>query len=246
MRRYRTLALAALFVFAITLLIRFPLTWALPLLPDSFACQGPAGTIWSGRCSSLALSGQQLGDVQWTLRPSRLLLGRLAANVRIGRGGDVVAGDVSISAAGHIRASDVDVALDLAVRWIPQLPPNLRGTVRAELAEIEVVDRRVVALQGRVDARDLRNTANGMVLGSYTASFDEPADEAGAVVGQLRDAGGPIAFSGTLTLTPEPGYVIDGLIATRGDASSALAQQLRVLGTPDAEGRRQFSMSGTY
>lgn len=246
MRRYRTLALVALLVFVLVVVARFPLAWANPVLPESFACQEPAGTVWSGRCATLALAGQQLGAVQWTLHPLPLLRGRLAARVQVRRGADLVAGEVAVASGGRVWARDLGVALDLAVRWITQLPPNLRGTVRAQLESLELAGRRVVSLEGRVDARDLRNTANGMVLGSYTATFGTPPDESGNVIGELRDLGGPVAFTGTLTLTPEPGYAIEGLIATRGDSSSALAQQLRVLGTPDAQGRRAFSIAGTY
>ena len=58
--------------------------------------------------------------------------------------------------------------------------------------------------------------------------------------------GGPVGVTGTLTLTGEPGYVIDGLVTVRADTAPALAAQIAILGTPDSEGRRPFSIAGTY
>jgi hypothetical protein len=40
--------------------------------------------------------------------------------------------------------------------------------------------------------------------------------------------------------------VVEGLVAPRADASKAVTDTLRFLGTPDAQGRRPFSLAGTY
>ena len=60
------------------------------------------------------------------------------------------------------------------------------------------------------------------------------------------DLAGPLGFTGTLAFTGEPGYVIDGKVTTRADTPPALARQIAFLGTPDAQGRRPFSIAGTY
>ncbi|MGH8286318.1 MAG: type II secretion system protein N, partial [Steroidobacteraceae bacterium] len=57
---------------------------------------------------------------------------------------------------------------------------------------------------------------------------------------------GPLNVTGSLRLTREPGFVLDGLVAARPDASPELARQLQYLGAPDAGGRRPFSIAGTF
>jgi hypothetical protein len=52
--------------------------------------------------------------------------------------------------------------------------------------------------------------------------------------------------NGTLSLGADRSYVIDGLVAPRPDATPAVTDTLRYLGAPDAQGRRPFSVAGTY
>jgi hypothetical protein len=47
-------------------------------------------------------------------------------------------------------------------------------------------------------------------------------------------------------LTPEPGFDLQGLVAARPSASADLVQNLRFLGSPDAQGRRQFSLESSF
>jgi hypothetical protein len=65
-------------------------------------------------------------------------------------------------------------------------------------------------------------------------------------VGDLTDLGGPLAVRGTLRLTNQPGYVLEGQVAARADAAPELVSNLQFLGTPDASGRRPFSIAGTF
>jgi hypothetical protein len=62
----------------------------------------------------------------------------------------------------------------------------------------------------------------------------------------VHDTGGPLALDATLQLTHDPGYVVQGHVAARSSASSALADDLKYLGSPDASGRRSFSLQGTF
>jgi hypothetical protein len=65
-------------------------------------------------------------------------------------------------------------------------------------------------------------------------------------VGQIRDLGGPLSVTGTLKLTRQGGYEVEGLVAARADAPPELINNMRFLGSPDATGRRPFSLSGTF
>jgi hypothetical protein len=47
-------------------------------------------------------------------------------------------------------------------------------------------------------------------------------------------------------LTHQPGYVLEGLVAPRADAAPELVGNLQFLGSPDASGRRPFSIAGTF
>lgn len=57
---------------------------------------------------------------------------------------------------------------------------------------------------------------------------------------------GPVDFQGTLKLTRQPGWVIDGKLRTKPETPQALTQQLAYLGAPDADGFRPLSLEGTF
>lgn len=246
MRPPVALLYAAAAVFVLTLIARLPLAWATPLWPASVACSAPSGSVWAGRCADLAVSGRPIGTVQWRLRPLALLVGRASADLDVTRALDHVSGRFSWSLGGTIRASDVKASVDLAAGLVPSWPADLRGRLDANVQDAEFKAGRLLALIGVIDVRELTQSRDNSPWGSYRAEFTQPADDDGKLIGALTDTGGPISFVGTITLTQEPGYEINGQIATRGDASSALAKQLQYLGTPDAEGRRPFSLAGSY
>jgi hypothetical protein len=80
-------------------------------------------------------------------------------------------------------------------------------------------------------------------LGSYAVSF--PGGD-GEPVGQIKDLGGPLSLQGTLRFPRQGGYDLEGFVATRPEAAPELINNLRFLGSPDASGRRQFTMTGTF
>jgi hypothetical protein len=51
--------------------------------------------------------------------------------------------------------------------------------------------------------------------------------------------------NGTIDLKKDRSYLVSGLIATRPDAPGDMARTLEILGEPDAQGRRQFSIEGS-
>jgi hypothetical protein len=246
-RRTLWIGALALIAFALILLARFPAAWALGALPAALSCDAVDGTVWNGACGGLMLRHQQLiGDLTWQLHPARLLAGRLAAHVELTQAGDFVNADVELSPGGHLFARDVHASVHLSPALLPQLPGGLRGAARADLARVEVKNGRLTDLQGRIEAHDLAQTAGTTTeLGSYALSFNGTA-AGGALVGELHDLGGPLALSGTLRMTPEPGFVLDGKVATRATASANLVRQLQMLGAPDAQGRRSFSIANTF
>lgn len=243
MRRAVWIALAALLVFAAFLLVRLPVRWISGWIPSSVQCARLAGSVWNGQCGGLAIQGAHVGDVRWSLAPARLLSGKIAADVILTKASLDVRGYVEVTPTGSGTARNLRATLPLDPAVVPQAPPGLRGLVRADLATLEWSGRTISGIAGRIEAVDLAQRA--MALGDYVIVF--PAASAGSEpVGQLADLRGPLDVSGTVRLTPEPGWEIQGLVAARPEASAELARQLQYLGRPDSAGRRAFSIAGTW
>lgn len=232
------LAVAA---FAAIVLARLPASWVLRSNP-AYACASIDGTVWSGSCSGLSMQQFSLGDLAWQLAPLRLLGGALAAHVVLDNGPLSARGDLALALGGRLTLENVtaDVPLDPAL--IPRVPRQLRGRLHADLAQARIEHGVVIDLKGRLEAHDLtQRTGQVTPIGSYAVTFPGGGAEP---LGTLEDLGGPLAVQGTLRLTRDGGYVLEGQVAARADAAPELVNSLPYLGSPDALGRRPFSFAG--
>jgi len=239
------ITLAAIVAFAAILIARMPASWLLPQGPKAaFSCVSIEGSLWSGACEGLIFQRQPLGDLTWEFAPLRLFLGRLAAHVTLNHDAARASGDVEVGLSGKLTARSVLADLPLDPKVLPGVPAQMHGEVHADLALLELTGALITQLQGTLEARNLEDRSGRVTaLGSYLVTFPGGAGEP---LGQLRDTGGPLSVSGTLRLTRAGGFDVQGLVAPRPDAPPELASNLKFLGSPDASGRRQFSMSGSF
>jgi hypothetical protein len=238
------IALLAAVAFVAIVLARMPAEWVVPMRGPQWACASIDGSLWSGMCGGLKVSGTPLGDLSWELHPLRLAAGRLAAHLTLSHGPADAAADVELTFGQRLTARNVVADLPLDPALLPSLPPNLHGRAHVDLSLAQVQRGVIRQLQGRIEVHNLEErSGNNTALGSYSVSFPGGS---GDPVGALRDLEGPLALEGTLRLTPAPGFELEGVIAARRGAPPELVNSLRFLGSPDATGRRPFSLSGTF
>jgi general secretion pathway protein N len=240
------ITLLAVVAFAAIVLARLPASWVVPAPPANTACTAVDGSIWSGECTGLRVGGSPVGDVVWDVYALRLLAGKLSAHLVITRSTASAWGDVEIGFDKKITARNVQVDTPLDPALMPQLPSGLHGNVHADIALARVEKGIVTQLQGRIEAHNLEEQDRDRKitpLGDYSLTFPGGSGEP---TGQLRDLGGPLAVEGTLRLTREPGFDLQGLVTARREAVPELANNIQFLGSADAQGRRPFAMSATF
>ena len=242
MPRPALIALLAVAAFAIVIIARLPARWVVPHT-GALACASVDGSIWSGSCSALTLDRTPCGDLAWELAPLELFTGALAGHVVLAHGPLTGSADVKLRPGGRIELHNLVADLPLDPRRLPHLPPRLRGQVHTDLSLARLEHGAVTELKGRIEAHDVtQRTGHVTPLGSYAVTFPGGGPEP---VGTLVDLGGPLAVQGTLRLTRQPGYELQGTVAVRNDAPAELTNDLAYLGTPDALGRRSFNVAGT-
>jgi Type II secretion system (T2SS), protein N len=239
--RYLIAELAAFFVVIVMFL---PAQWAERALPPGLSCQQLEGTLWSGTCVGLSARGEAFGDVGWKLHPLRLLLGTIAADLDWTRAGDRARGFVIMRTRGRLSGRDIHAQAHLPSDLLRALPAGWTGNLQGNLGLLEWDGRRVSAIEGEIDLRDL--TGEGSQIGSYRVRFPPGNATTNGPVGQITDLGGVLELSGTLHLTPEPGWLIEGPARPRPGAPSALTNALRLYGPPDARGAYAVSAQGTF
>lgn len=208
------------------------------------------GSVWNGRAQGLTWRSAPLGDLQWSVSPWRLLLGRVAGEMALSRPDGSLRATYSLALGGTLRLEDVQA--DLPVEMLSTLPVgmprNWRGRLSGRFEEITLSDGWPRSLRGTLDMDGLiapppRNTS----IGSYLVVMPDPDAEAadGALTARVTDKEGPFSFEGRFTLGADRSFLLEGTLAPRGATPPALVRSLELLGPADANGRRPVSVSGT-
>lgn len=242
----RTLVILGAVLFALTVLVRAPASWLTGALPKSVECQQAGGSIWRGGCGQLRVAGAALSDVRWQLHPWALLGGHLELAVQSADVRAPATATLALGFGGHHNVRDLHADLPIDTGFLPLFPSGWSGRLQLALARLEFSAGRLAAIHGSVTARSLAQIHPAMPFGSYELRFADTERKDGAISGELRDLDGPLAVTGTLLVRNGSEYVLSGSAAARADANAELAKAVEFLGPPDAQGRRQYSLAGSF
>jgi hypothetical protein len=249
--RPATLAVVGAVTFCAGLLAGAPADLLAPALASAgLKCRTLEGTVWAGTALGLSAGSLRIDRLQWRLAPTGLLRARLQADLVATLGGDGFANGTVAVGPGGVAVRDVTAAASPGAL----LPAAAALGPAAQLQlKVEAVDWRdgwISSAIGRAEVVEAEvafgAAAAGMPRSSFAISVDAPAVAAGEpLVGTLRDTGGPLELSGTVTLKPSLEYAIDGVARARPGAPPALTQGLALLGPPDPAGRHAISFAGS-
>lgn len=247
MRRPLALIVAGLAAFVMTLVAGLPARFGTPLLPPQVTVGMLDGTLWRGRTDVLTIGGRSLGAARWRLLPLQLFRGRLALDAELTRSDGRARARLSLGLGGRFEAHDVEIDLPIAAFPDGIAPAGWAGVVDSNLERVRMRPGAVPELVGTIDLRNLQAPPpDGTAIGSYRVVFDTASLQGERLVGKLQDLDGPMQVTGTLSLGADRSYVVEGMVAPRAGASDAVTGTLRFLGAPDSQGRRPFSVAGTY
>jgi hypothetical protein len=177
-----------------------------------------------------------------------LLTGKLAADIKLTQPNGFAQSRVSVGLTGRITLGDLSATLPLqSIVGSGGLPGGWVGTAQARFSELVLKDAWPIAAQGTLDVVDLTGPARQPNnIGAYRLTFPTGADSGDALLGKLEALeGAAIDVTGTLKFAADRSYLLDAMVAARGNAPQNIAEGMQYLGAPDAQGRRPFSVSGT-
>ncbi|HXS78650.1 MAG TPA: type II secretion system protein N [Gammaproteobacteria bacterium] len=218
--------------------------------PEDVTFAGVAGTLWSGNAATCSVQGFTLESLRWRVRPTALVLGRVAANVEAKIPGGFVRGDLAASPSS-VRFSDLQGATSLSALEGVLPVRGLRGQISVALESLVLENGWPAVAVGQVKLGKLESLplipdGRGayVPLGDYTVTLIEaPENELAAT---FVDNGGPLEVQGTAKIGKARNYSIDALVEPRADAPEVLVQGLDIMATePDAEGRRRLNLTGS-
>lgn len=237
----------AIAAFLLTLVLFLPATLIAGRLPPNVATGTLSGTLWNGGADAVTVSGRLLGAARWKVLPLQIFRGRLTVDAELVRPDGVARGRCALGLGGVVELSNLEAHWPIGALPVRALPPGWSGDIQVTAPTLQLDGGALTAAAGAIDVLNVREPPpNGVAIGSYRLTFDDNSRQGDKLVGQLEDLEGPMEVSGTLTLGTDRSYVIDGLVAARAGAPSGMVERLRYLGSPDAQGRRPFSVAGTY
>jgi len=247
----KTLLTAGLCALALFLLTQFPASTAIAwFAPAEVGAFGVSGTVWSGKARLISVAGLQFRNTEWNLRLPGLLLGRLGADFSSRWEGGFIEGYGATSLTGVIRLENMRGSFDIAALQGLFGIPKIGGIANIRFSEAVIQDNWPHLLVGEGELRSLSSPLMGsgeaQFIGDIAFNFDTATEtDTGTITGRLEDAGGPLQLSGTLILTPPSNYALKTKVSARENAPAALRKNLTFLGAADADGTRQFELSGS-
>lgn len=246
MTRRSYLAAADIAAFLVFVVAMVPARQLTDRLPPDIEMRGVAGTIWSGQASGLNVRGAELGAIDWSCRPWRLLALEWSCRVRLRPPGGELDGDVAIGLDRELVASGVTGEVPIAAFEGIATPRGWTGLLALDIERLRFVDRRPAEASGQLFVRALKAPGpRGELLGDFELVVGEGAVGSEKLSGRLRDLGGPLRVRGAIELDRSGRYLMQGEVAPGPGAGPAIFDTLAFLGPPDDLGRRPFAVEGT-
>lgn len=245
MKRLWLMVALGVATYLVLALVTLPANVIASRLPPDIVMAGVEGTVWNGRAATVLAGGAHIGNVAWKLHVLPLLRLKLKADVKVTRSDGFLQATVAMSGSEDVTLSQLTGSLPLASLPAGTAPGGWTGMLNARLARLELKNGWPVGADGTIEVIDLFGPARKPAkMGSYKIVFP-PELIGNELVGALSDMGGPLEIAGNVRLSPDRSYLVEGSVAARPEADKSMTDSLQILGAPDAQGRRPFSLSGT-
>ncbi|MEH6564825.1 MAG: type II secretion system protein N [Halopseudomonas sp.] len=237
--KLKTLLLLALLVYLATLMSNLPasLVWrqVAPSLPAKVELQGISGSLWQGQVANMQVEGIDQGGLRWDWRPAALFSGELALDLEWRPRNSQVYATLRLG-PGSVLLEKVNGRLDArSMAMVNKAPFILTGDWLLDVPRLKLEDfERVVEAEGRIAWQDAGGgLPQPLALGHLVAQLSSDNDW---LVMQLSDQQGPLGLSGTAKWRPAQALQLDTRLQARPQAEAGLAEGLKLLGRPDAQG----------
>ena len=232
--------------FAFAIFLMFPARVAVHwFAPEQVQVNGISGSIWSGEVAQGSAGNVYFSDLKWTFKPLQLFLGKVAVDSNVNTRAGRISSTASVSITGTVKLADLNGNLVLSAIHPGFRSNRIDGTVKINMKFVELQNGFPGDALGSIDVENLVAGALGPdSLGDFHA--DITTSDAG-ILAEVKDKDNEasIDLEGNIMLSPNRDYQFIGNIGATGSTPPAIRQNLRFLGTPDANGQYPFRFEGS-
>ena len=240
------IAVLALMAIAVALVVSVPARFVYNHYAERIQplrLQGIEGSVWSGKAAMASYAARPIGPLQWKLDPWSLLRG--SAQGTVGLAGPewtadtqfkLKPGRIELAAArAGFPASMLSPALD-----IPSL--RLLGDIRVDMQDVILENGEIKLAIGQLAWENVGVSGSAEArLGRVIVEFAPLVD--GAIVGNVRDDGGPLEARGRIELR---GLVFNAEVHLRArPGHEQISEALLYVGERSADGGSLLRVEGT-
>lgn len=219
--------------------------WIAPRTNLPIQLRGIDGTLTQGKSEQLRYENRVAAtDIEWTLKPLGLLLAQLRYELHSGKPPLIVDGVISSGLGGttlyNVRAT-AELGALAALAGQAFLPMN--GTVNLDLATLKLREQWPVNAEGSAGVSGVAWALGKepVPLGDYDAQLRTEGDE---VIASISTRGGSVEISGDARVKSDRSYSYAFKLKPKADAPPMIANLMKQLGAPDAQGYYTLERKG--
>jgi hypothetical protein len=239
----RGLVLVGVITLVVGLVSLFPARVAVQwFAPTEIAISGVQGTAWSGSASEVSVAGLYLQELEWSIKPLRLLTGALSYTVSAKPVSGFIDSDVAVGVGGRVTLTDLNAALPLALFGDISGIPGLQGNGSFQFARLEIVDGLAVVASGVMQVGDLVVPIVGRdSLGGYQAEF---FTQNNGISASIEDTDGVLDLAGSLQIKSDRSFEFIAQVVVKPETPESVRRQLRFLPPANDRGQQELRLAG--
>lgn len=212
--------------------------------PGQVALSGITGSVWNGAAAQGSAGGLFLSDITWSFQPLSLLRLKAGYAVTAKLPSGFFETGIAIGAGSSVQFDDLNAVVPLSSLPGSLLPmAGVDGDLNLQFSTLVLTEGTPTEAEGTVEVSGLVLRAlSATALGDYRAQLQT---DDGVITGTVEDVSGVLDINGDLVVDRDKAYSFVGQVAAGPNAPPAVNDQLRFLGSPDQQGRREFRFEGT-
>ncbi len=233
-------------VFVASALVHLPAQFVIKHLPlpSQLQVTGIQGSLWQGKVEQVRWQNRNFGDVSWQFKPSALLGAKAEVDVRFGRDSELSLrgkGTIGYGLAGLYAENTIaSIPADIVLRQLPIAAPIVaQGQLELSLKEYRYQAPFCSTALGTLawSSANVESPLGSLQLAQVIADL-ECSENTLKIKGNQESTQVNSEFSAQLN--PDRTYQADGWFKVGAEFPEQLAEQLKWLPKPDAQGRYAF------